>query len=67
MARIIVTTDPIHEHRAATLRDQTPVLLDERVNSAHLCDDHSAGQLIERVAWAVADAEEAEHAVTAGS
>jgi hypothetical protein len=49
--------------RAPTLRDETPVLLDERVNSAHLCDDHAAGQLIERVAWAVADAEEAEHAL----
>jgi hypothetical protein len=63
MARIIVTTDPIHARRAATPREETPVLLDERVNSAHLCDDHAAGQLIERVAWAVADAEEAEHAL----
>jgi len=63
MARIIVTTDPIHERRAVSPGEETPVLLDERVNSAHLCDDHAAGQLIERVAWAVADAEEAEHAL----
>jgi len=37
MARIIVTTDPNE-------RPDTPVLLDERVNSLHLCDDHAAKQ-----------------------
>jgi hypothetical protein len=51
MARIIVTTDPIEQ------RDP-PVLLDERVDSVHLCDDHAAEQLIERLAWAVNDAED---------
>ncbi|MEA2141004.1 MAG: hypothetical protein QOC91_1103 [Solirubrobacteraceae bacterium] len=52
MPRIIVTTDPTDR------RDEPPVLLDERVDSLHLCDDHAAEQLIERLAWAVSDAED---------
>ncbi|HTB71553.1 MAG TPA: hypothetical protein VK707_11265 [Solirubrobacteraceae bacterium] len=51
MPRIIVTTDPIDERDA-------PVLLDESVHSLHLSDDHAAEQLIERLAWAVNDAED---------
>lgn len=39
-----------------------PVLLDERVESLHLSDDHSTAQLMERLGWAVADAEDAERA-----
>jgi hypothetical protein len=57
MARIIVTTDPVAGRRSALL-DKAPVLLDEQVNSAHLCDDHAAEQLIERLAWAVTDADD---------
>jgi len=55
MARIIVTTDP---------RDQCepPILLEESVNSVHLDDDHAAAQLIERLGWAITDAENAEQA-----
>jgi hypothetical protein len=53
MARIIVTTE-----RAG--RRHSPALLDERVCSAHLSDEHSAAQLIERLGWAISDAEEAE-------
>jgi hypothetical protein len=60
MARIIVTTDPVGRRSTAPLRDGAPVLLDERVNSIHLCDDHAAEQLVERLAWAVSDAEDAE-------
>jgi hypothetical protein len=52
MPRIIVTTDPTDR------RVDAPVLLDERVDSLHLCDDHAAEQLIERLAWAVSDAED---------
>jgi hypothetical protein len=55
MARIIVTTDP-------TERSDAPVLLDERVCSAHLTDDHAATQLIERLGWAITDAENAQRA-----
>jgi hypothetical protein len=50
MARIIVTTDP-------TTGDAAPVLLDESVYSIHLDNDHDAAQLIERVGWAITDAE----------
>ncbi len=59
MARIIVTTDDVG-HRGPTTRGESPVLLDERVNSIHLGDGHAAEQLIERLAWAVTDAEAAE-------
>ena len=55
MPRVLVTTH----------RDEPPsasVLLDESVLPAHLEDDHSATQLIERIAWAVSDAADAEGA-----
>jgi len=55
MARIIVTTDPTEQRDA-------PVLLDERVNSIHLSDEHAAAQLIERLGWAITDAENTQHA-----
>jgi hypothetical protein len=55
MPRIIVTTDPV----ASPVRD-APVLLDEHVHSVHLSDDHAAAQLVERLAWAINDAEDAE-------
>lgn len=53
MPRVLVTTQ----------RDEPPsasVLLDESVLPAHLEDDHAAAQLIERIAWAVSDAADAE-------
>ena len=56
MPRIIVTTDPSRR------RDDASVLLDERVDSVHLGSDLAAAQLIERIAWAVSDAEHAERA-----
>ncbi|HEV7529219.1 MAG TPA: hypothetical protein VGO29_10015 [Solirubrobacteraceae bacterium] len=53
MAKIIVTADR-QEH-------QTPaVLLEESVYSVHLSTGHAAGQLIERLNWALRDAEELE-------
>ncbi len=55
MARIIVMAD--HEIQGAP-----PVLLDESVYSLHLSDSHAAKQLIERLGWALSDAEEAERA-----
>jgi CTP:molybdopterin cytidylyltransferase MocA len=51
MARIMVTTEQGE-------RPGDPVLLDERVCPEHLSDDHSAAQLIERLGWAINDAEE---------
>ena len=53
MARIIVTAD--HEVQGAP-----PVLLDESVYSVHLSTGHAAMQLIERLGWALSDAEEVE-------
>jgi hypothetical protein len=38
------------------------VLLDEEVHSVHLSTGHAATQLVERLAWAVSDAEAAERA-----
>jgi hypothetical protein len=55
MARIIVTTDP-RTQRAA------PVLLDESVYSIHLENEHNAAQLIERLGWAITDAERTQRA-----
>jgi hypothetical protein len=54
MPRVIVTTDP------SQLPHGTPVLLDERVHSVHLSTSHGAAQLIERLVWAIGDAEDAE-------
>jgi len=55
MARIIVTTEQ-------TDRPDAQVLLDERVCPDHLSDEHSAAQLIERLGWAISDAESVEKA-----
>src|SRR5262249_20052048 len=54
MARIIVTTEQ-------TERPDPPVLLDERVCPEHLSDDPSAAQLIQRLGWAISDAERVEN------
>ncbi len=56
MPRIIVTTDPSQQRGAA------PVLLNEHVRSVHLSSDLGAAQLVERIAWAIGDAEHAERA-----
>jgi hypothetical protein len=42
--------------------EQTAIALEERVVPAHLEDDHSAAQLVERLGWAILDAEQAEGA-----
>jgi hypothetical protein len=54
MPRIIVTSDEAPQQDAA-------VLLDEHVRSAHLSEDRQAMRLIERIGWAISDAEDAEH------
>jgi hypothetical protein len=55
MARIVVMTDATTQHAA-------PVLLDESVYSIDLDNDHNAAQLIERLGWAITDAEVAQRA-----
>lgn len=59
MPRITVTAQPDQRHTD----NNVPVLLDEHVDSIHLSSDHAATQLVERLAWAISDAEELEHAV----
>jgi hypothetical protein len=54
MPRVIVTTDP------SPVSADASVLLDERVHSVHLSTDHAAAQFVERLAWAINDAEESE-------
>jgi hypothetical protein len=58
MPHVIVTTHP------SQLPDDVPVLLDEQVHSVHVANRHAAVQLIERIAWAIRDAEDAESART---
>ena len=43
--------------------DQVPteVMLNEHLATGDLASDHFAAQLVERIAWALADAEQAEH------
>jgi hypothetical protein len=39
-------------------------MLSEHVPAELLCDDHYADQLVERMGWAIVDAERIEQAVT---
>jgi len=54
MPRIVVTLDGV----GAKLRP--PYLLDEKVDPLHLEDEHASLALIERLAWAIQDARQAE-------
>jgi hypothetical protein len=54
MPQIIVTADR-SDHM-----DEGAVMLRERVNVADFESDHFAAQLVERLGWAVNDADEAE-------
>ena len=58
MPRIIVTAEPVSSRRT-----DAPILLDEQVQSVHLSSGHAASQLVERLAWAISDAEDAEDAI----
>ena len=53
MPRIVVTTDP------TALSADPSVWLDEEIHSVHLSTDHAAAQFVERLAWAIGDAESA--------
>ena len=52
MPRILVTTEPPDY--------DNPVTLDETVEMIHVSDRHSSAQLLERLVWAVQDAERVE-------
>jgi hypothetical protein len=51
MPRITVTTDIRPD------QGEPAVLFDELVHSVHLSTGHAAAQLVERLAWAIIDAE----------
>lgn len=53
MPRMVVTTEP--ENQATS-----EVMLDEHVATSDLASGHFAEQLVERIGWALADAEQAE-------
>jgi hypothetical protein len=53
MPRILITTE-------ASGEPDVLVMLDERIATADLASDHFAGQLVQRIAWALADAENTE-------
>jgi hypothetical protein len=53
MPRIRITTDP-------TGSPDVAVVLDERIAASDLDSDHFAATLVERIGWALADADDAE-------
>jgi hypothetical protein len=53
MPRILVLTEPVH-------KPDDGVMLDEHIAASDLSSDHFAAQLIERISWALADAESTE-------
>ena len=55
MPHIIVTAD------RGSDRADNAVMLRERVNVTDFESDHFAAQLVERLGWAVSDADEVEH------
>lgn len=55
MAQILVLTSPEDTSENGT------VVYRERINPSDLESDHFSGQLVERVGWAVVDADELEH------
>jgi hypothetical protein len=55
MPRIVVTAEP----RVPTTASNS-ILMDERIVTADLDSEHFAAQLIERIGWALLDAEGAE-------
>ena len=58
---IVVAQSDTAEHSALG-HDRRSFELKERVTSLDLRDPHVAAQLIQRIGWAVADAEDAERA-----
>lgn len=53
MARILITTEPARAHGGG-------VVLDERIVTSDLESDHFASRLIERIGWALVDADNVE-------
>jgi hypothetical protein len=60
VARVIVVAEHHADSRDAAGGDGPTFQLKERVTSADMRDPHVAAQLIERIGWALADAEHEE-------
>lgn len=60
MARVIVVAERETERQGAPDGDRRTFQLKERVTSSDARDPHVAAQLIERIGWALADAEHVE-------
>jgi len=54
MPQILVVTD-------SAVQDASTVVYRERISTTDLESDHFSGQLVERVGWAVVDADQIEH------
>jgi hypothetical protein len=61
---VIVTAEFDTDEPSAFNHDRRTFQLKERVTSSDVSDPHVAAQLIERIAWALADAEDAERATS---
>ena len=60
MARVIVVAEPATDPQDALDGDRLSFQLKERVTSSDVRDPHVAAQLIERIGWALDDAEDVE-------
>jgi hypothetical protein len=66
MASVIIVAEPATDRPGVVSSDRRAFQLKERVTSSDLRDPHVAAQLIERIGWALADAEDAESRRGAG-
>ena len=62
MPSVIIVAEPGTAKTSAFNHDRRAFQLKERITSSDLSDPHVAAQLIERIGWALADAEDAERA-----
>jgi hypothetical protein len=61
---VIVVAESETDESSATSHGRRSFQLKERVTSSDLSDPHLAAQLIQRIGWALADAEDAERAAS---
>jgi hypothetical protein len=62
---VIIVAEPAADEAGVPFRDRRGFQLKEHVTSSDVSDPHVAAQLIERIGWALADAEDAERAARA--
>ena len=64
MPTLIVVADSATNETGARNHDRRAFQLKERLTSSDVSDPHVAAQLVERIGWALADAEDAERAAS---